>query len=276
MSETRLSPMHMTAFGAAAMRARHLAVDGYPKILVDDFAQPLLGMDTAQIVSSTRGMVDPHVATSWILRTRFVEDRLAIARTREVRQYVILGAGLDSYALRHDASHYDLIVYEVDDPVLQQWKRQRFQDLHVTVPPHLQFVACDFERTSLAEAFGTSTFDTAAPALVAWLGVTQYLTLAAVHATLQWAASLAADSEIVLSYVVPGDVTEIHRERLAARGVRFETFFTPEAILRLMNEAGLVGIWQMTPEEAQQQYFSGRADGLIAPDVERLIIGHTS
>ena len=123
MSSTpQLSGVHRTAFGAAKMRARHLIADGHPKILEDPFAQPLIGIDADEIVSSTdRYGVDTRVASTWILRNRFAEDRLAAARTRNVRQYVILGAGLDSYSVRNAESLDDLIVYEVDDRPLQQW-----------------------------------------------------------------------------------------------------------------------------------------------------------
>jgi methyltransferase (TIGR00027 family) len=263
----------MTAFGAAAMRARHLIIDGLPKILNDPFAQRLIGTDDEQIVLSTNGVMVPRVASAWILRSRFAEDLLAVARARHVHQYVILGAGLDSYALRHAESLDDLIVYEVDDPVLQHWKRQRLEELQIPTPTHLQFVACDFETHSLAEALGASTFDTSMPAEVAWLGVTQYLTYKAIYTTLRWVASLAPGSEIVLTYVIPGEIAEAHKSRLAARGIRFETFFAPDAMSRLLEEAGLVDIQQVSPEEAQRMYFTGRTDGLVAPDVERLIVG---
>lgn len=270
-----LSGVHMTAFGAARMRARHLIVDGHPKILEDHFAQQLLGIDADEIVSSTNTplSLDPRVASTWILRSRFAEDRLAAARTRNVHQYVILGAGLDSYAVRNAESLDGLIVYEVDDPPLQQWKRQRLQELQIATPANLRFVACDFETTSLAEALGASTFDADAPAEVSWLAVTQYLTREAIVETLRWAASLATGSEVVLTYVVPGEVAEANKSKLATLGIRFETFFTPDEIVAVLEEAGLVGVQHLTPEEAQRAYFEGRTDGLIAPEAERLVIG---
>jgi methyltransferase (TIGR00027 family) len=270
-----LSGVHMTAFVAATMRARHLIVDGHPKIPEDSFAQPLIGVDADELVSSTnRYGVDPSEPSStWILRSRFAEDRLAAARTRNVHQYVILGAGLDSYAVRNAESLDDLIVYEVDDPPLQQWKRQRLQELQIATPANLRFVACDFEAILLAEALRASTFDGGAPAEVSWLGVTQYLTRAAIVETLRWVASLATGSEVVLTYVVPGEVAEASKKRWAARATRFETFFTPDEMTAVLEEAGLVGVEQLTPEEAQSAYFEGRTDGLVAPEVERLVVG---
>lgn len=275
MSTTpQISGVHRTAFGAAKMRARHLIADGHPKILEDYFAQQLIGIDADEIVSSTdRYGVDTRVASTWILRNRFAEDRLAAARTRNVHQYVILGAGLDSYSVRNAESLGDLIVYEVDDPPLQQWKRQRLQELQIATPANLRFVVCDFETTSIAEALGTSTFDAGAPAEVSWLGVTQYLTREAIFETLRWVASLATGSEVVLTYAVPCEFAEAEKRKFAAQGTRFETFFTPDDILTVLEEAGLVGVQHLTPEEAQRMYFEGRTDGLVAPEVERLVVG---
>jgi methyltransferase (TIGR00027 family) len=264
----------MSAFGAAAMRARHLIVDGHPKIFNDHFAQKLLGMNTDQIVSITNdALIDPSLDAAWVLRSRFAEDRLGAARTCGVHQYVILGAGLDSYALRNAESLDDLIVYEVDDPQLQQWKRKRIEELHFALPLNLRFVACDFETASLVEALAKSKFDAAAPAIVSWLGVTQYLTHEAIFEILRWAASLAAGAEIVLTYVVPGEIAEAQKNRLALRGVRFETFFTPDEISSMLKQAGLIDVQQLSPEEAQKAYFQGRTDGLSASEVERLIVG---
>jgi methyltransferase (TIGR00027 family) len=265
----------MTAFVAAAMRARHLIVDGLPKILEDSFALPLLGGNADELLSSTnRYGVDPREPSSiWILRSRFAEDRLAAAQTRNVHQYVILGAGLDSYALRNAESLDDVIIYEVDDPPLQHWKHQRLQELHIPLPANVRFVACNFVTTSLAEALRASAFDGSAPAQVSWLGVTQYLTRAAILETLRWVASLAHGSEVVLTYVVPGERAEAAKRRWALRGTRFETFFTPDEMRAVLEEAGLISIEQLSPEEAQQVYFEGRTDGLLAPEVERLVIG---
>ena len=165
---SELSGVHMTAFVAAIMRARHLVVDGHPKIMEDHVAQQLVGMSADELVSDTnRYGVDPREPSSiWILRSRFAEDRLAAARLRNVWQYVILGAGLDSYGLRHAASLDNLIVYEVDDPPLQHWKRQRLQALHIAPSDNVRYVACDFEIISLSEALRASTFDEDAPAEV--------------------------------------------------------------------------------------------------------------
>lgn len=271
-SKPKLAGIHRTAFGAAAMRAGHLIAHGNPKILNDHFAQKLADMDTDEILSYVKN-TDHSGASSWVLRSRFAEDRLSDARMRNVHQYIILGAGLDSYVLRNADSLGDLIVYEVDAPPLQQWKRHRMEELHFDVPANLRFVGCDFETTSLVEALKGAKFNTDEPAFVSWLGVTQYLTQEEIFETLCWAASLATGSEIVLSYVVPGEIAEAFKVKLAAIGARFETFFTPDEISSVLKQAGLVDVEHLTPEEANRTYFQDRTDGLEASKDERLILG---
>lgn len=275
MSE--LSGVHMTALGAAAMRARHLIVDGEPKILEDTFAQRLIGLDDDQIVALTNVIAQTNGNTDniWVLRARFAEDRLAQALALGVRQYVVLGAGLDSYALRQPRVLNDLSIFEVDDPPLQSWKRKRFKELGIDHPINLGFAPCDFEATLIADALESAGFDRCAPAVASWLGVTQYLTRSAIEKTLGWAASLASGSEIVLSYVVPGAEAERHKALLAARGTRFETFFTPEEISDVLAKAGLVDLFHLNPEQTHATYFVGRSDGLVAPQVEQFVVAKT-
>jgi len=269
MSE--LLGVHFTAFGAAAMRARHLIVDGEPKILEDTFAQRLIGWDDDQIVTQTNGIA----YNIWVLRGRFAEDRLAEALAFGVRQYVVLGAGLDSYALRQRAALNDLTIFEVDDPPLQNWKRNRFKELGIESPINLRFAPCDFEVASIADVLDGAGFDRSASAVVSWLGVTQYLTHLAIAETLRWVASLASGSELVMGFVVPGAEAERHKAIQAAHGTRFETFFTPEEISDVLTKAGLVDVFHLTPEQAHATYFVNRSDGLVASQVEQLVVAKT-
>jgi methyltransferase (TIGR00027 family) len=119
-----LAGVHRTAVGAAVVRASHLFRDGEPKILRDEFALPLSGV-SQQDAEAMQAQFPHHTSAAWVLRSRYAEDRLSAALFR-VSQYVILGAGLDSYALRHSADLNELIVFEVDDPVVQVWKQARF------------------------------------------------------------------------------------------------------------------------------------------------------
>jgi len=272
----QLLGVNITALGATAMRARHLIVDGEPKILNDRFAKLLLGLEDQVIRALTAGGADdPTIASAWVLRSRYAEDRLAAALTRGATQYVLLGAGLDSYALREAEAKSELLIFEVDDPSLQQWKRDRIGELNISLPKSVRFAPCDFETTSIRDSLETVGFDRGSPTVVSWLGVTQYLTPAAISETLGWAATLASGSEIVLTYVLPGPTAEKQKAMLAARGMRFETFFTPDAIGDLLAQAGLKDIYHLTPERAQAQYFAGRSDGLVAPESERLVVARS-
>jgi methyltransferase (TIGR00027 family) len=266
-----LSGVHTTAIGAAIMRAAHLLTAGEPKIFHDSFALPLTGLTAEQTLATAElfGRANgAEMAPAWALRSRYAEDRLAAARPA---QYVVLGAGLDSYALRTASEPGQLTIFEVDDPPMQAWKRHRMEQLRLGVPPRLRFVPCDFETTSLPEALSAGGFDHASTALVSWLGVTQYLSREAILSTLRWAARLPRGSQIVLTFVVPCAEAEKNRAAFAARGVHFATFFTPDQMSALLEEAGFRHVEHLTLEAADRIYFSGRTDGLRAPAMERLV-----
>jgi methyltransferase (TIGR00027 family) len=186
-------------------------------------------------------------------------------------QYVILGAGLDSYALRHAAVLNELIVFEVDGPPMQDWKQARFTALGLDAPQQLRFAPCDFERTSIADALAVAGFEPKAPALISWLGVSQYLSPTSVSDTLRWAASCAPQSMVILTFVTPGPAAEAEKARFAAVDVKFESFFTPDQMTGVLRQAGFRRIEHFSPEQANSAYFLGRSDGLQAPTFERLV-----
>jgi methyltransferase (TIGR00027 family) len=262
--------VHRTAVGAAVTRGSHLLRDGEPKILHDEFALPLSGV--SQEEAEVRWAAFPHhTSAGWVLRSRYAEDRLAAARSR-LSQYVILGAGLDSYALRHAADLNDLIVFEVDDPPMQVWKQARIMALGLEAPRQLRFAPCDFERSSIGDALAAAGFVPEAPAFISWLGVTQYLSTSSIKDTLRWATGCAPGSEIVLTFVVPGPEAERERALLTTRmNVDFATFFTPDQMTDVLRQAGFRRIEHLTPEQANSNYFHGRSDGLRAPTLERLV-----
>lgn len=266
----------MTAVGAALMRARHLLVDGEPKVFKDDFAARLLGVPESVVRGPVPGVPVPTgnkaIAAAWVLRSRYAEDCLKAARERGVTQYVILGAGLDSFALRHAASPSDLTVFEVDAPRTQEWKRKRLAELGIETPKNLRFAPCNFERTSLAVALAGAAFRSDEPAFLSWLGVTQYLTRGSIDVTLRWAARLAPGSELVLTFVPPSpEMIETGTRISAATGANFATFFTPEKMTATLRTAGFAEAEHFSPELAQRTYFDGRSDGLSAPNVEQLM-----
>jgi methyltransferase (TIGR00027 family) len=265
-----LAGVHRTAIGAAVSRALHLLMDGHPKILLDKFALPLSGVSEGE-AEARRAAFPHHTTAGWVLRSRYAEDRLAAARAR-LSQYVILGAGLDSYALRQAADLDNLTVFEVDDPPIQIWKQARLKALGLETPPQLRFAPCDFERSSIADALAAAGFLPEAPAFISWLGVTQYLSATSVSDTLRWAAGCSPGSEIVLTFVVPGPEAERERALLATLlNIDFSTFFTPDQMTEVLRQAGFRQIEHFTPEQAGSLYFQGRSDGLRAPTLERLV-----
>jgi methyltransferase (TIGR00027 family) len=270
--EPDLAGVHRTALGAALMRGLHLLYDGEPKVLRDVYAISLGGWTEEQMLGA-RAVAGS--TSAWVSRGRFAEDRLADARARGVRQYVILGAGLDSFALRQAETLGELIVFEVDDPPMQEWKRRRIEQLRLVPPSALRFVPCDFESRSIPSALADAAFMADEPALVSWLGVTQYLTQEAIAQTLRWVSHLAPGSEIVLTFVVPGPEADAERELHATRGTRFATFFTPEQMVAVLADAGLRADL-VPPNHVEAAYFVDRDDGLHAPTLERLIVGRTA
>jgi methyltransferase (TIGR00027 family) len=262
------SNVHETARRSAALRAAHYLFGAEPKIFSDDLAQGLSGVPESQIADMIEGVPVSSAATC-ILRSRFTEDRLAAARSR-LNQYVLLGAGLDSFALRQGEALGELLVYEVDDPPFLEWKRQQIAKLGLVEPPQLRYVPCDFEVTTVSEALAKSDFDPDSPAFISWLGVTQYITVEATTATLEWAASRPAGSEIVFTYVEGNQHAVSVRESLMSK-VGGLTYYTPEEMVALVRKAGFSQIEHMTEERANELFFRDRTDGLIAPQSQRLL-----
>jgi len=198
MNETKAS---QTALATSLMRAIHTRLD-HPKHIDDPWGDRLL-LDAERAVfgpeKRLRGIATYGIV---ILRAQYTEEALAAAVARAVRQYVILGAGMDSFALRRPAFAQDLNVIEVDHPASQSFKRERLRTCGVPVPPGLHFVPADLGREELPTVLARSPYRQGEPAFFSWLGVTVYLTREANLATLRGiATSSAAGNELVFSYV---------------------------------------------------------------------------
>lgn len=265
----------------AIMRALHQTVDDDPKILTDPIAPLLIQTD------DDRGwlapLLDHPFAKQWragfALRARYAEDVLTEAAQRGVRQYVVLGAGLDTFAYRQPVWGSSLRIYEVDHPFTQRWKQDRLRAAEIAIPSNLTFVPIDFERTTIREALGSGDFAFEVPTLCSWMGVTQYLTRDALNATFQFVLSLPPSSEIVFSFILPQEaVSGVEAEALATAANRAAQIGEPwltrlhtnelTAKLRLM---GFSRILHLTPEEARERYFEGRRDGLRERHGEQLM-----
>jgi methyltransferase (TIGR00027 family) len=264
-----LTDLQRTAISAATLRAAHTIAGDEPKIFRDPLALGLCGM-TADEAVAMAARVPPQSASTCVLRSRFTEDRLAAAAAGgRIGQYVILGAGLDSFALRAEGK--GLVVFEVDDPAFLAWKRQRIDELGLAVPDHLRFAPCDFEATRLEDALAAGGFDAGEPCFVSMLGVTQYLTLPAIRKTLAWAGSRPAGSEIVLSFLDRNEGTRALSTSMASTGVAVLSSFSEDEITRLLRQAGFGTIDHLSPRRAHEDYFAGRSDGLVVPGMQRLV-----
>jgi methyltransferase (TIGR00027 family) len=222
---------------------------------------------------------------SILARARFIEDLVAEQAAHGVGQYVILGAGLDTFAQRRPEFASRLLVFEVDRPGPQVWKRQRLIDLGFGIPSYLRLVPVDFEAAEtwwqqLAEA----GFDANRPAVVASTGVSMYLTREAIAATLRQVAALAPGSTLAMSFLLPIELTdpevrpglERAAEGAKASGTPFISFFTPAEMLAMARDAGFREVQQVSAATLAERYFAGRTDGLRPPNnAEELLLATT-
>ncbi len=204
------------------------------------------------------------------VRSRYAEDQLAGAVERGMRQYVVLGAGLDTFAYRNPFQAAGLHVFEVDHPATQAWKRARLDESYIPVPSEVTFVAVDFERQSLDTQLEEAGFRRAAPAFFSWLGVTPYLTRPAFDSTVQFIAGLPAGSGVAFDYAVERSLLKPHQQaaldamaaRVARAGEPFQLFFNPTALANDLARFGFGDIEDLNADQINARYFSGRSDGL--------------
>lgn len=258
-----------TAHLVALRRAAHQVLDE-PLVLADPLALAIAGIEAAEVHRDPwhRSLSGRSLRAFLVARSRFAEDRLAEAVAAGVGQYVVLGAGLDTFALRNPFPR--LRVFEVDHPATQQLKRQRLAAAGLAVPACLTFAAVDFTRQTLAEGLAAAGFDAGQPAFFSWLGVVPYLPHAAVVETLRFVASGATPVEIVLDYVIdPSLVPFLQRAalallaaRVAAAGEPFRTYLAPAALDAVARELGFEAIADLGAEELNPRYFHLRRDGL--------------
>jgi methyltransferase (TIGR00027 family) len=259
-----------TAFRVALRRAVHQVLDR-PPVLDDRIAIPLLGshfqFDRIREMSPFARGFRAFMAA----RSRYAEDRLAESVANGVTQYVVLGAGLDTFAYRNPFPQ--LRVFEVDFPATQQWKRALLTGAAIRLPDGLTFVSLDFEHKTLAEGLAESGFDSLKPAFFGWLGVVPYLTREAFRATLETIAKLPAGTGVSFDYgmarAMLGPLRRMAFAALAARvakaGEPFQLFFTPDELDAEFRRAGFRRFEQRGADELNQIYFAERTDGLKLP-----------
>jgi len=253
-----------TALGAAGHRAAHQALEG-GQIFADPLAVGILGPDAQDALAKALAHPERRFLRLFIaLRSRFAEDAAQEAIGRGVRQAVVLGAGLDTFAYRV-APTPGLIVFEIDHPATQREKRRRLAAAGVAEPAHVVYVGCDFETQGLSEALAAAGFEAAQPSFFLWLGVTPYLTPEAVYATLAALAALAGGAEIVFDYVVPPETIEAREAhaalaaRVAAAGEPLRASFDPASLQARLRALGFAILEDLSAGEIAARYAPGQA-----------------
>ena len=275
-----------TAVRVALWRALHVEVDAPPHVLDDSVGLQLVAPDYPW---RERPDMDPQrmslFRASIVARARFIEDLVADEAGRGLRQYVILGAGLDTFAQRQPQIAAKLTIFEVDQPGTQAWKRQRLIALGYGIPDWLRLVPVDFEAGgSWWKELPTAGFDASRPAVVVSTGVSMYLTRSAIMATLRQVSALAPGSTFVMSFLLPTELADPEVRpglEAAVRGARasgtpFISFFTPAEMTAMAREAGFKQARHVSAATLGERYFAGRSDGLRpANNTEELLVAAT-
>jgi methyltransferase (TIGR00027 family) len=256
-----------TALRVAIRRAAHQLTDR-PLVLDDPIAVPLIGKGFDRDMERAMHPVARDFRLFMAARSRYAEDRLAAAVAAGVTQYVVLGAGLDTFAYRNPFP--SLRVFEVDFPATQQWKREMLTEAAIAFPANLTFVPLDFEHKTLAEGLAEAGFDSSVPAFFGWLGVVPYLTLDAFRSTLATIGRLPAGTAVSFDYAFSPDTLSPKRrlvfdtlaKRVEAAGEPFRLFFAPADMENELRRAGFKRLEQVNPERLNELYFNDRADGL--------------
>lgn len=254
-------------------RAAHQLHDERPLVFEDPFAvrilPPEIRLELQRTPAASRKPFSAAMRAFMVCRARFAEDVLADGvREQGVQQALILGAGLDTFALRNPFSN--LRVFEVDHPATQSWKRELLTAAELTVPDNLHFVPVDFERQSLRQQLLHAGFDFNVPTAIAWLGVVPYLTAEAFAASARVLGRLPAGSSLVFDYSLPREalppVEQLMLDSLSARlaqaGEPFQIFFTPESLAEELARYNLAVVEDLDSPALNARYLAGRKDGL--------------
>jgi methyltransferase (TIGR00027 family) len=262
-----------TARQAAAYRAIHQKLEG-GAIFKDPFALRILDQETAARLDEIAANDSLRPLRILIAaRSRFSEDTMANCIASGTRQVVVLGAGLDTFALRNPYADLGVRVFEVDDPETQKWKRDRLRAAGLAEPPSLAFAPVNFERESLAEGLTRAGFKMDQPAFFQWLGVVTYLTKDAVSSTLKFISEVP-QAAVVFEYAEPFEnyhadrraIVTVWAERAAALGEPWLSLFDPVELLQLLRGLGFNVMEDLGPPEIAERFFGvPRRDILPGP-----------
>jgi methyltransferase (TIGR00027 family) len=253
--------------GAAGHRAAHQVLErGF--IFADPLAVRILGADAEAVIHDAQNDPSRQALRRFIaIRSRFAEDALAATVAQGVRQLVVLGAGLDTYAYR-GALRDKLRIFEVDHPATQAWKRERLAMAAIPIPEGLKFAPVDFERESLAGGLAAAGFDSTQQTFFTWLGVVPYLAEQVVIATLGFVSDLSGGAHVVFDYANPPasmsgtarTTYEALAARVAAAGEVFRCFFETDSLCARLRSLGFREIEDLGPAQIVARFLPGRAN----------------
>ncbi len=273
-----------TAVRTALWRAMHVQVDAKPHILKDEIGLKLVAPDV-----DWRQRPDMHpqftkrLRASIVVRARFIEDLIIEQNGKGISQYIILGAGLDTFAQRRPDIASKLQIFEIDQPATQTWKQHRLTELGFGIPQQLHFVSVNFETSSWWQQLLKEGFDIGKPAVVACTGVSLYLTRVAIISTLKQIATFAPGSKLAMTFYLPMELIDEEDkplQQIAEKGAReagtpFVSFFDPNEILTLAREAGFKEAKTISTKNLEQLYLKDREDHLLPASGEVFLLATT-
>lgn len=271
-----------SAARVALWRALHMETESAPYIIEDKVGLSLLSPEEDW---RNRGDMNPEFTkmfrASIVARARFIDDLVIDQASKGVNQYIILGAGLDSFAQRKKEVADKLAIFEVDKPGPQQWKKQRLIETGFGISSHLHFVPVDFEAgESWLENCEVSGLDKNQPAVLASTGVSMYLTREANIATLKQIATLAKGTVLAMTFLIPAEEMATNEKKgldASAKGAKssgtpFISFFSHEEMIKLALEAGFSEAHCVSGDDLNHQYFKNRADGFHTGHAESILV----
>lgn len=268
-----------TAVRTALWRALHLDVDAKPSIIEDEVGLKLIappdGWKDRPDMKFTK-----RIRASIVARARFIEDLIIEQSKQGINQYVILGAGLDTFAQRRLDIASNLNIYEIDRTETLTWKKQRLIELDFGIAKNLHFVPVNFETDSWWEELLKTGFDANLPAVIVCTGVSLYLTKEAVIDTLHTIKKFASGSKLAMTFYLPiplldeedKPLMEMSMKGASASGTPMISFFTTDEILSLANEAGFKEIKTVSTKDMEELYFSNRTDNLLPSSGEVFLL----
>ncbi|PZF74363.1 class I SAM-dependent methyltransferase [Taibaiella soli] len=270
-----------TAVRTALWRAIHLEIDAKPAVIEDEIGLKLIApQEDWQQRPDMHADFTKRLRASIVARARFIEDLIIDQSEKGIAQYVLLGAGLDTFAQRRPDIASKLQIFEIDQPETQEWKQQRLNTLGYGIPDWLHFVSVDFEQTSWFDELIKAGFNINKPAVIACTGVTLYLTKEAIMDTLHKIAQMAQGSVLAMTFYLPlalMDEADQQLQMIGEKGAReagtpFVSFFPPEEVLIMAHEAGLKNSRIISTKDMKQRYFKDRTDGLTPASGEMFLI----